>query len=235
MAKQLVKGDDVLVSCRGKHFPFDLVSNSTGFADSTDFLISQDMIDWAIQLLENHLGRKVQLRVVDAMCGIGGDTISFSHHPNVTHITAMDVDRERYKCLLKNLEKLDSDKQSKVVTLNENFLDWIKVNHNELINTGNGNICTCLYMDAPWGGKSYTKLEFINDLYLYASDGTRLSLIQWCRNKERCVEDITILKLPWNFNVDRLKRKLKHGSNDIFIKSVGIMIFVSIIHSSLLQ
>lgn len=128
------------------------------------------------------------LSITDATAGVGGNTISFAS--NFMHVNAIEMESNRYKCLVNNLEVY---KLTNVLHYCDDCLKIIyKLKQQDI-----------LFLDPPWGGKGYKKSENIR---LSISN---ISLEDICidlfdENKTNYVPNIICLKLPKNYDLRHL-------------------------------
>uniref|UniRef100_A0A6C0M284 Trimethylguanosine synthase n=1 Tax=viral metagenome TaxID=1070528 RepID=A0A6C0M284_9ZZZZ len=128
--------------------------------------------------------------ITDAMAGVGGNVISFSHQ--FGHVTAIELDHTRFKCMINNTRLF---KCNNVSALQCNYLDIFTKLKQDII-----------FLDPPWGGKTYKEHEKV-ELYI-----GKYHLYEFCQliiNQNCC--KILVLKLPINFNLESLTgfRKMK--------------------------
>lgn len=128
------------------------------------------------------------LRVTDATANVGGNTLSF--HLNGFSVNAVENDKLTAEILKHNLEvyKIDSK--------NVHNCDYVSVYETFVQDV--------VFIDAPWGGSNY---KLAKSLSLYLS-GVNVSDL--CANLlEEKKASLVALKVPFNFNLSELKKKVK--------------------------
>ena len=144
-------------------------------------------------------------RIVDATAHIGVDTIHFSElFPNAL-IDAFEIVPETYAALVKNIARFRKTQQ--IRPRNEDIVQWEPT-----------YVVDFLYVDPPWGGKSYKDKELL-DLYLQregnaANEAKNVNTLieKWLGSgKIRSV----VLKAPFNFNAETIQRVYRVEVKDI--------------------
>jgi len=123
--------------------------------------------------------------ITDATAGVGGNTISFGM--NFKKVNAIELDEQRSKYLVNNIDIYDltnidiyNDDSTKVLT---------KLDNHDVV-----------FLDPPWGGKTYKNHEFLR---LHLSDVSIEMLCNGMMNKEwmkKCPA-IIVYKLPINYDI----------------------------------
>lgn len=155
------------------------------------------------------------IHIVDAMAGVGGNTISFAK--NFYKVTSIEIDQQRYSYLHNNILIY---KLNNVEIHNDNCLNIL----NKIYNMD------AVFLDPPWGGKDYKK--FI-DLKIKIDD---VPIENICNklcysNKIACNPKFIILKLPRNYDLNYFKFKIK---NDFVVHKLKRMLIVIIINQNLI-
>lgn len=139
------------------------------------------------------------ITITDATAGVGGNTISFGKI--FKNVNAIEINNRRCEYLKNNLD-IYGLKNIKIY--NEDCTKIIdKIENQDVV-----------FIDPPWGGKSYKKY---NKLRLSLSD---ISLEQLCnsmmnQNVMKCIPKLIVLKLPINYDLD-------HFYNICSIKSIHL-------------
>jgi 16S rRNA G966 N2-methylase RsmD len=139
--------------------------------------ISQKIID---------ILKTTNLNILDMTAGCGGNMISFLKY--FKHVTGIEINKDRYDMLKNNLNKYNYNNYS---LLNDDCINYI---NNNYIN--NINDYDVFFIDPPWGGPEYKKLDSIE---LYMSNIKIEDIINILpKNK------LIILKMPFNavFNIN---------------------------------
>jgi 16S rRNA G966 N2-methylase RsmD len=129
------------------------------------------------------------LCIVDAMGGVGGDTISFCK--TYEKVISIENNEKRF-IILKN--NVSAYKFNNVELINNDCLEIIPTLHNIDI----------LYVDPPWGGKDYKLEDKIN---ITLNNNIKLEdFILNCfdKNKMLSIPKLIVLKLPLNYDCDLL-------------------------------
>jgi len=118
--------------------------------------------------------------ITDGTAGLGGDTLSFAN--NVSFVISIEYDFERYKHLINNVGLYE---YTNVICINEDYLNIFKILTQDVI-----------FLDPPWGGKSYKESENIiltlNNIYIH--DLCKIII-------DEKLASMTILKLPLNYDI----------------------------------
>lgn len=148
-------------------------------------------------IIANHVLKFFQkcsdVNIIDATAGVGGNTISFSD--KFKHVIAIEIDQERFNYLLNNVSVYHMIN----VTLYNN--DCMKIIPNLTDND-------VIFIDPPWGGKSY---KSHNKIRLTLGDDSIedicLQLLD-C-NKMKIIPRLIVLKLPKNYDLQYIYNKVK--------------------------
>ncbi len=126
------------------------------------------------------------LRVLDAFCGVGGDSIALAKAGHL--VIACDTNEDRLKATQQNAEIY---KVAPRITFEESCaLDAIDDHEFDVA-----------YFDPPWGGPDYYKKEQFR-LRDFAVDGN--ILIENALEQEKC--HTVVFKIPTNFNIAELEQ-----------------------------
>jgi len=159
------------------------------------------------QFINKHIGGK-NLTILDGTANVGGDVINFGLNPNVSRVVAIEINPDTFAMLennirvygkllilqseIKSTKRIYTGLSEKIRAIQGNSLDIIG-------KCADGEHFDILFLDAPWGGKSYKAPKFL-DLEM---SGKKLadvvSMAQKCRN----IDNI-ILKIPFNYNLYQL-------------------------------
>lgn len=139
--------------------------------------------------INKYIGGK-NLTILDGTANVGGDVINFGLNPNVEKVVAIEINADTFSKLENNIRVYGLEK--KIKTIHGNSLDIIE-------KCADRDHFDILFLDAPWGGKSYKKHKFLN----LEMSGKKLvdvvKMAQKCQN----IDNI-ILKIPFNFNLYQL-------------------------------
>lgn len=142
--------------------------------------------------------------ITDAMAGVGGNTLSFAS--NFYYVNSIELNTARFNYLVSNINLYSKDN---ILCIKGDCLDLIYKVYQDII-----------FMDPPWGGKSYK--EF-GEITLEIS-GKSLELIcEEIRVAKIC--KMIILKLPLNYNLNNFSSSLKESLQKEELKKMQIIIF----------
>lgn len=145
---------------------------------------SANMISKLIELYCNISDRK--LVVTDATACVGGNVISFCKYG--FEVNAVEIDINRYKMLKNNISEYGFE----VNMMNDNYLNIFDKLKQDVI-----------YVDPPWGGINYKEHE---DVTLTLGNVTIEKLCNDINDKK--LAKLTVLKLPFNYNLNHVKREI---------------------------
>ncbi|KAF8455490.1 RNA cap guanine-N2 methyltransferase-domain-containing protein [Terfezia claveryi] len=103
--------------------------------------------------------------VLDAFCGIGGNTIQFALHPGCKRVIALDTDPNAIWCARRNCQRYGVG--GKVVFLEMSFFEWVerevgvamKSEKEVGVGTGGREEVDVVFCSPPWGGPEYRSLK----------------------------------------------------------------------------
>lgn len=146
--------------------------------------------------------------ILDAMAGIGGNSISFCN--NFKNVVSVESDINRYNILQHNLKEY-------------NFKNY-KVYYDDCLNLIEENRFNIIFFDPPWGGKNYLKQDMVE---LSISGFKIWMVIKYilCENNKCNI----YIKIPSNFNVLKLKEELCFFKNlKLFKYEIGKFLLLKI-------
>ena len=146
--------------------------------------------------------------ILDAMAGIGGNSISFCN--NFKNVVSVESDINRYYILQHNLKEY-------------NFKNY-KVYYDDCLNLIEENRFNIIFFDPPWGGKNYLKQDMVE---LSISGFKIWMVIKYilCENQKCNI----YIKIPSNFNVLKLKEELCYFKNlKLFKYEIGKFLLLKI-------
>ncbi len=152
--------------------------------------------------------------VIDLTLGIGGDSIIFSKFFKTVH--SFEINPVRCQMAKENITNVLNIQNVNIrcidsITIINNFKKYIKYIGVEKVHLVHG--------DFPWGGIDYGKKEKIKNLYLeeydwdYKTDNLkpvqkRIGLYEMIKKMIKYTTFIS-LKLPFNFDLEYMEKKLK--------------------------
>ena len=100
--------------------------------------------------------------VLDAFCGIGGNTIQFALHPGCKRVIAIDIDPGTLWCARRNCERYGV--AEKVVFLEMSFFEWAEreVGVDGLDGKKGREGVDVVFCSPPWGGPGYRNWEIFD-------------------------------------------------------------------------
>ena len=123
------------------------------------------------------------ISVIDATSHIGGNTIPLGL--NGFNVIAIEINENIYNLLNMNIKLY----KLKIKTICEDFINFIpKIKHD------------VVFIDAPWGGTSYKKIDKLD---LYLSNINLVDITNKLKNKTKVI----ILKVPFNYNLQSFIKK----------------------------
>jgi hypothetical protein len=156
-------------------------------------------------LIEYHINRlellSQNLIMTDATAGIGGNTISFSK--KFKNVNSVEIDKKRFSFLKNNINYYN------LKNVNLINSDYLKIIDNL--------IQDIVFMDPPWGGRSYKKKS---SLTLRLSG---ISLENICLKLKKLTK-LLVLKLPLNYNLDSIVKPLDATIFKYKIKKMYIIV-----------
>jgi tRNA/tmRNA/rRNA uracil-C5-methylase (TrmA/RlmC/RlmD family) len=149
--------------------------------------------------------------ITDATAGVGGNTISFSNYFN--YVNAIEIDQDRSFFLSNNINMYEIKNVSSYC---DNALNLIY----------NFEYQNIVFIDPPWGGKNYKTQE---NLRLKLSDTEIEDVACNLLDKSITKSDVkmVVFKLPKNYDIKYLYKKLKNKSN-IYLYELKKMIIIII-------
>lgn len=159
-------------------------------------------------LKKNNL-KSSDISITDGFAGVGGDTISFAR--KFKEVISIEIDKTRYNYLSNNV---GAYKLNNVILYCDDIMKIVPlIDHHDII-----------FMDPPWGGKSYKDTELLR-LNIDSENIETCCSIFFDKMKMICSPKFIILKLPPNYDTLYLKDKLEDIA-DIDIYNLHKMIIV---------
>jgi 16S rRNA G966 N2-methylase RsmD len=166
--------------------------------------------------IPSHIPRS-DITILDGTACVGGDSISFGKFFGA--VIATEIDPDRYNMLVNNLKEYDL---TNVVPLND---DCLKI-YRRL------NFIDIIYLDPPWGGKTYKDEK---NLRLTIGDAPIEDIILSVFNKEdftkttiRSKVNMVVLKLPKNYDLYYLYCETKREDTTMYLYELNKMNIVVI-------
>lgn len=200
-------------------------------------LTQKTEINMMIEILKKTIGKDInKMNALDLTLGTGGDTIELSKI--FKYLYAFEIEFKR--CHMAKYNVFDVFKRDNVDIKCSSSIDIIQYMKKWLKYIGQEKI-EFIYIDFPWGGKSYKKKTVIDTLYLESYSWNYLTNmkeklvakktdIYEFINKVSNYSDFIGLKLPYNFNVNKLKTT--YPKKNITIHQISKSIIFIIINNS---
>ena len=146
--------------------------------------------------------------ILDAMAGIGGNSISFCN--NFKNVVSVESDINRFNILKHNLHQYK-------------FINY-KIHYDDCLNLIDANKFNIIFFDPPWGGKNYLKQDMVE----LSISGFKIWMVLkyiLCEN-DKCN---IYIKIPSNFNILKLKDELNYFKNlKLFKYEIGKFLLLKI-------
>ena len=164
-----------------------------------------DITNIIINAIDNIEELKLKdITITDATAGVGGNTISFSK--KMYKINSIELDKTRYECLLNNINIYNLNN---VTTFNGDYLDFLDNLTQDIV-----------FLDPPWGGKSYKSIENIK---LSLGDTSIEEICNMLHDKTKLI----CLKLPLNYDLDYFNNNINNF--EIKINTLQKMLIIILI------
>jgi tRNA G10 N-methylase Trm11 len=164
-----------------------------------------------------------KLTIFDGTSGVGGDTIVFGHV--FGSVIGCELDKNRFSMLQNNINVYDL---SNVIVMND---DCLKLMFDL-------NFLDIVYLDPPWGGKSYKKED---NLTLSIGDMSVETIVNDLLDPEKSRSELKliVLKLPKNYDIKHLYDTTKNAKRETTLlmyelEKMLIMVFKIINHKSMI-
>jgi hypothetical protein len=210
-AVKYVKKDDEKVEEdeKSEHFRQDILKVSVEGFDFSLFHTNEE--SQYSSLLPKHV-KKVNdimkrwftnpLHIIDATAHIGVDTVHFAKMFPKATIDSFEINKQTFDLLTLNVKAFKLSSR-------------IRIHHSSFINADLEQKSSFIYIDAPWGGKEYAKVqEGTFELYLDAINVKEIARRLIVNRKT----DTVVLKVPRNYRFDDLKTKYGFDVNREDIK-----------------
>tara|TARA_Y100000590_G_C15615380_1_gene975517 strand:+ start:429 stop:1109 length:681 start_codon:yes stop_codon:yes gene_type:complete len=134
-----------------------------------------------------------KITIIDSTANVGGNTISFLKYFN--KVISIEKNYKNFLMLQNNIKVYKL--QNKVILFNGDCLDLIPKIHKK-------NKIDVVFIDPPWGGKSYKKYKLLN-LYL-----SNINIIEIVKKLLYNYTKTVVIKIPYNFNFIEFFNKLDY-------------------------
>ncbi len=167
-------------------------------ADSLHYITYHKHADEISQLISDQLNKKgydsKKLTIVDLTAGVGGNVLSFAKY--FKNVVGIELIKERAEYC-----------QNNVMLYNFNNVKVINGNSVEIIQTiKTPEKYDVFFIDPPWGGSSYK--EHLK-LTLFLGDMS-IEKVSEIISKEVPNVLLVVLKLPLNYDIEYIEKKLSH-------------------------
>jgi 16S rRNA G966 N2-methylase RsmD len=163
--------------------------------ESIMYITIPDDADQITKIVVGHIHKyftsSLNVGITDATAGVGGNTISFSY--KFRYVDAIEVDQERFNYLKNNV--------------NAYQLSNINLYNADCIGIAPSLANDVIFIDPPWGGKSYKKQGKIK-LHLGQQSIEDVCML-FLSKKMSQIPKLIVLKLPKNYDIEHIYTKIK--------------------------
>lgn len=185
-------------------------------SESIHYISLREIANKISNIIKHHLLRnKIQSKnvyITDATAGVGGDTISFGM--TFGNVNSIEINELRYEYLINNINVYEL---KNIKTYNDNCLSLLATIKKQ----------TVVFIDPPWGGKTYKmhkKLKLnIDNIEIETICNNLLD-----PNKTKSVPYLIALKLPTNYDLKYLFNNIK--SKMIYLHKLKKMFIIIIVN-----
>jgi len=125
------------------------------------------------------------ITITEGMSSVGGDTLALSN--KFKKVNAVELDKTRFTYLQHNMKVFN---RTNIEYYNESYLDLYKKLKQDVI-----------YLDPPWGGPEYKNLDKVK---IQVSNTKLEDLCEDIIQNKLC--KLLVLKLPYNYDIEELKK-----------------------------
>jgi len=158
------------------------------------------------RVIKQYFNNTKSLVITDATSGVGGNSISFCNF--FTKVNCVEIDKPRTDMLKNNLDIYGFT----------NYTIYTS-DYNDILNDLVQDI---IFIDPPWGGLSYKTHE---NIQIFLGNIPIEDICNTINNNNYAY--ITVLKLPYNFNINNFKDKIKITFTLIIVKSILFIILLN--------
>lgn len=148
-----------------------------------------------------------QIIITDATAGVGGNVLSFCKYNY--YVNAIEIENERFNYLKHNINEYK-------------FNGIVKLYNNDYIDIYDKLVQDVIFMDPPWGGMDYKKTE---DITLKLGNLEIEDLCNLINDKK--LAKLTVLKLPFNYNLNYIKRKIQQTFTIYRLKNILLVLIIN--------
>ena len=141
------------------------------------------------RLIKKHLNKE-NIIITDAMAGVGGNTLSFSSF--FYYVVSIELDITRFNYLVSNINLYS---KTNTLCIHGDYMNLMRKIQQDVI-----------FLDPPWGGKTYKEHETIT---LTINDIPLEDIAEMIRKDKLC--KILVLKLPLNYDTCNFSNELKEN------------------------
>jgi len=154
------------------------------------------------EIIKNRINR-TNITITEATAGLGGNVISFASV--FDEVIAIEINPKRYEFLINNINAYG---YKNVTFINDNFLNVVFNIEQDV-----------LYIDPPWGGRGYKRRT---NLKLRISNIQLENICNMVMQKNSA--KMIVLKLPLNYDIDFLKKRVRYSVDVIVVNKMFIVI-----------
>ena len=141
------------------------------------------------RLIKKHLNKE-NIIITDAMAGVGGNTLSFSSF--FYYVISIELDKIRFNYLTSNINVYS---KTNILCIQNDYLNIMNKIKQDVI-----------FLDPPWGGRTYKEHETIS---LTINDIMLEDISEIIRLEKLC--SLLVLKLPLNYDTSNFSNGLKEN------------------------
>ena len=141
------------------------------------------------RLIKKHINKE-NIIITDAMAGVGGNTLSFSSF--FYYVISIELDKTRFNYLTSNINVYS---KTNILCIQNDYLNIMNKLKQDVI-----------FLDPPWGGRTYKEHETIS---LTINDIMLEDISEIIRLEKIC--SLLVLKLPLNYDTSNFSDGLKEN------------------------
>ncbi len=159
--------------------------------------------------LISHNLNPLNINVVDATAGVGGNSLSFLS--NLKNVISIEICKMRYEYLVNNINVYEYDNS---ICVNDDFCNYYK-QYNVLDNID------VIFIDPPWGGIGYKNLTNLQlNLGDESIEDIVLNIYEIYKNNGKLNRTkFVILKLPKNYDIKFFYEKISSKNNKNYLNN----------------
>jgi 16S rRNA G966 N2-methylase RsmD len=185
------------------HLKIDDISKYSITLPNRADIISRIILSY-FNITENSINRII---ITDATAGVGGNVLSFCKYK--LDVNAVEIDKDRFSYLLENIKEYN---YNDVMVYNRDYVEIYEDIKQDVI-----------FIDPPWGGVEYKNV--LSELTLKLGS---MEIEELCININRKkLSKITVLKLPYNYNINYIKCKINIPMTIYRMKNILLVVIMN--------